>query len=383
MSITPPRHGRIALLQGKIVASIAAALIFFTSMFGLAQKSHESSVVDSREAAEAQVEFWNVVAGKTSPEGSSSVNKLAVDLRESLGPIDPAAQELPASITEDFVAGPSEYPGVEQALGVDLFNNGDQGCSCGPLSDFAKNELLSVKRGDVTNITQQIQESMPVSNGIQLAPFGLSFPVWVGLVYLVGGTLAAVVAVRRDSKKHGYHQVEIDWSTRQGSADATYKRASKAMSPAYVYVVVPLQRKYGKNLERVITEIGLGNEYESVENMLKAIEKLPNGHPKKAELQRDFEHLQSMITDQVHNYLGRDRDFEQMEAEALSTTIAEEMERIGSTLKIREEARREVEAGMNADVLGTIEEMGRKVEVSRSTTRDVDHTTETRRSMPG
>lgn len=343
------RHKRIAGLQGKILGAITALLIGATALFGGVQKFNNNDALEARATAETRIEFWEVVASKKTPQGTTIVNKLAINLREALGTVDPSATELPEAVTS-FTAGPSDYPGVISDLGIEIFNDEGLSCSdCGPLNAYMQNQLLSIKQGNVSSITAAETAAMPVVQDVSLAPFGMPVLLWGALAYLTATTASLMVAVRIDSKRYQYHRVLLNWGSDGGSSTDPYKRMSKAMAFPHFWAIIKIDEKLGKSLRDVLKEVNLSEEATTIAQLKKQLEALPEGR-KRSDLRAMLDELEGGINEQVSNYLGRDREFKQMEADALSQRIADTAQSISDKLDVRRSAHKELETGVSSSM---------------------------------
>lgn len=350
------RHSRITKLQAKIFGVIAGGLLALTVAFGGIQavQNHEASQATA--SAEIRAEFWQVVAGDKAPQSATSANKLAVNLRDSLGTIDSTATELPEAI-QSFAAGPSDYPGINEELGINAFNDQGLSCSdCGPLDGYIQNQLLEIKQGNVQQVASTELSNAPKVDGLHLTPLGMPIIAWVSIVYLAGGAASLMAAVRIDSRRNDYNRVLLDWKKDGGSSADPYKKISKAISPGYFLAVLPLQNKFGKDMSDILREVNLLEDDITLDAFLKQVEALPPGSTRD-QLRNMLEELKSGIDEQVSNYLGRDRDFANMEAQALSNRVGEITKAIADKLEARASAHRELNSGVSEPSQRTIDEI--------------------------
>jgi len=341
------RHARIAGLQARIISSVAVVMLAITALFGGVQTSQNSDAADKTATAEARAEFWQVVSGDKAPQGATSMNKLAVELREALGTPDGSAT-LPEAI-EGFSAGPSDFPGIVDDLGIQPFNDQGMSCSdCGPLNGYIKNQLLQIKQGGVDQVVAAELAGAPKVEGLTLTPFGIPIVMWWVLVYLTTTSAALVLAIRIDSKRNDYHRVMLSWRQDNGSSADPYKMASKIMAFPHFWGIMKLDERFGKSREAILGKIELAGEYAMLNDLSKQVSVLPNGQ-QRDELKLVLENLRSEIDEQLANYLGIDRDFKEMEASALSDRIAATAETISQTLTARRQARLELESGFDPE----------------------------------
>ena len=323
MTTNTDRHRRISGLAAKLAGLAAGVMMSITVALGFVQSSHNSDTADNYKKAVAEVQFWDVVAGKKAPDSSSAANHLAFDLRDSLE----QSKNSASAVAKDFAAGVGEYSGAQDSVGADLFDPAKGQCNdCGPLSDYAKARLSQVEKGQIAVIEAQIMSSAALPEGLVLTPFGMSIWLWLSTFYLVGGTLAALVAVKVDSKKEQYPALLLNWDETNTTADR-YKRFMKLLAPGYVYVVVPLKEKSGKSYEHVLREIGLNTQYTTVRDLLNRAAALPEGD-RKTTLLHQIENMRSEIEGQVADYVGKDREFQQQNADVVAASIEETLARI-------------------------------------------------------
>lgn len=331
------RHRRIAGIQSWIAGALLALVALFTGTAAIDQTIQNREAVAAHQKAERRAEFWREVAGTRRPNSTSASDTLAADLRDLLGRVDSTATSLPRGIG-DFRSGFDLFGGVESELGMHPFS------SNGQLSAEMRQKLLTIKRGAVEQLISEELAANPV-HGLTLTPLHMPVIIWLGIVYLGGGTFAAAWAIRKDRKDHSYTAQELNWRNTGGTPADTYKLISKTISPAYFLVWLPLRGKLGKDYEDALKEIGLFESFQTVKQALRRVDELP--YEDQADAKAKLEELLDQINEQVGNHLGSDRFFQRKQADAVKTNIDEVIDTIGTDLRLRSEARREVDAVTN------------------------------------
>lgn len=334
------RHKRLLRLQSKIAGTIFGAILGITAISGITQGVDQVKQTSAHSQAEQRADFWRVVASEK-PASSTSVDQtLATELSRRLGPPEASATALPQEIN-DFEAGANRYGSIEKHLGFDPFDNSGKSCvECGPLNSYMKSKLLQIKQGNVNQVinTELIDTE---SDAIQLTPFGLPNLVWFGFVYLGGGMVALVLAIRKDARENGYRQQELNWSNTGGTRADHYKRLSKLISPLYFYTVLPLRHRQGKDYDEALRQTGLYADYQELQGFLADTKQLPAGE--RDQVIDELSQLLDKIHAQVRNYVGDELVFVENDAERLRKQIATALPRISENLDMRESAHRELD----------------------------------------
>ena len=303
-----PRHARILKLQSAIAGAMLSLVLVFTGGNAALQMQESNQVAETTQLIDQRVDFWKVVAGEQAPNSSGVNTRLAVDLREALGGAEASAESLPKAVSE-FKAGPNTYGGVEELIGMNPFDNSGRGCDvCGPLSSQMKADLLLIKQGKLDVLLASEQAAAPKDTGIDVTPFsGVAGALFWAAVYTIGTTSALVIAVRRDGKANNYRPNMVRWVSEGGSLDDSYRKISKLLSPAYVYVVVPLSRRFDKtkDLSEVLKETNLGDVDQNIREVEAALRALPESMRNSSEadsLRQLLSDLRTELDAQVHNY---------------------------------------------------------------------------------
>lgn len=141
--------------------------------------------------------FYRVIAGESTPTSPTVDARLALDLREALGGIDPDATQLPDEILK-FQGTSNAYGGITDAIGFDPFNGAGLSCSeCGPLDREVQQQLLEIKQGHVADVLI----ATPPQPGYHLIPLDLAWWLW-GLVCMVVVVLVHLWYMYFDNREH-------------------------------------------------------------------------------------------------------------------------------------------------------------------------------------
>jgi hypothetical protein len=301
------RHQRILKIQARIAAAVFALISVFTLVGVGIQAREQNSVNNEIARSEKIVQLYEKIDGKTSIDSSRATDKLAIDLKSAIGERDPTATQLPEEL-EKFNANPNKYSGIQSETGLSVFDNTGLPCEeCGPLAANVRDALLRIKRGEIDQLVSEIQVTMPVSDGIQLAPFSIPLPLWAGIVYLTTTVPALVIAVRIDSRKHNYRAESLNWKPTGIFATDRAKTASKLISPiAYTYYILPLPWKKGSqySYRDVLVRLGLDDEYDALQRVLSEIQNLGPKHEKYSELRNRAAELSEHIESTIANHGG-------------------------------------------------------------------------------
>lgn len=196
-------YAAIAKAQMKAVAVLFAVLAAAGTAAGTAQAIDHHTTRNEIAAAGNRAHFWRVIAGEEAPNAPTVDNALAKDLKERLGPIDRNASELPDEIKE-FRGSSNTYGGITDAIGTDPFDSQGAPClECGPLDAETQRNLLEIKRGHVNDVLRR--DTPLLDETYTLTPWGLSGVETAGLIWVVGGPLTLVYALKRTRAKG------LDW----------------------------------------------------------------------------------------------------------------------------------------------------------------------------
>lgn len=303
----PRRHKRIATLQAKILAGIADILMALTAASGAYQVVENSQANETATLIENRAEFWKVVAGEQAPNASNVQTKLAIELRDELGAKSVQVTKLPSGI-EEFRAGANEFGGIEDRIGLNPFEAGALKCeTCGSLSTEMMGKLLFIKQGKLDQVLSAEQAAVQTDRGLNLTPFDLSLPLWIGLTYVTATTAALVIAIRVDARRNGYKSNMLSWRYEGGSSSDPYRRISRRLSPLYVPIVLKLERRFDKSKdgEEVLTVINLSESRQKLLQALGIIRELPQSSqrdPKVIAQKELIQRLLGEIDEQVEDF---------------------------------------------------------------------------------
>lgn len=150
------------------IAAVLLAWVFVALAYNAIQTHQHSDEVAHHEAYS---QFLLTVAGEDSSTLPLVGNKLAVTLRERLGPRDPNATDLPEGITH-LRGSSNEYGGVAAEIGENPFES--RGCGeCGPLDSRARGHLLAIKRGEVYAVIEETRPDEPNKANVMIPLAGL------------------------------------------------------------------------------------------------------------------------------------------------------------------------------------------------------------------
>lgn len=303
----PRRHKRIATLQAKILAGVAGVLMALTAASGVYQGISNHQANETASLIENRAEFWKVVAGEQAPSASNVQTKLAIELRDELGAKSVQVTKLPSGI-EEFRAGANDFGGIEERIGINPFEAGALKCeTCGSLSTEMKGKLLFIKQGKLDQVLASEQATVSADRGINLAPFDMSLPLWIGLVYTSATTAALVISIRLDARRNGYSANKLSWTYEGGTTADRYRHMSRRMSPLYVPIVLKLERRFDKSKDgdEVLTTINLSESREQLRQALHLIGQLPAIERQQTEVieqKRLIEALLGDIDEQVESF---------------------------------------------------------------------------------
>lgn len=367
------RHKRILGRQAKLAGAIWGVFLTITTLLGGVQTFQNHQAEASVASAEQRSNFWRIISGDEAPSSTRVNDTFATTLRDNLGKIDPGATSLPKEIT-DFRAGVNEYGGIQSELGFNPFDSTGQSCDvCGGLSADMQDKLLQIKQGRVDQVIQsEVTANQP--QGYNLAPAGLPLIAWFGMVYLGTGTFALVMAVRKDCLENDYTSSELDWSTNGGFSADRYKKYSKAISPAYFLVVLPLSKKKGASYDQLLENIGMTDDEQEIRELITATDRLPESE--RAEARGKLEFLLDEIQKQVRNHVGSDRTFRETEADRVRSDVQAAVDDISERLAIRDRIINTPASDPMADVM-------REVEAAAGNSDDQRHAEPERRQQPG
>lgn len=358
------RHKRILGRQAKLAGVIWGVVLSITTLLGGVQTFQNHQAQASVASAEKRSNFWRIISGDEAPSSTRVNDTFATTLRDDLGKIDPSATSLPKEIT-DFRAGVNEYGGIQSELGFNPFDGTGQSCDvCGGLSTEMRDKLLLIKQGRVDQVIQsEVTANQP--QGYSLAPAGLPLIAWFGMVYLGAGTFALIMAVRKDCLENDYTSAELDWSTNTGFTEDRLKKFSKAISPGYFLVALPLMKKRGDDYEGLVDRIGMTDDVKELKELLRAVDALPEQEREATRAQ--LEKLYEEILMQVRNNVGSDRVFVESEADEIRQRVQMAIDKISLTLEVRSDvlnerpdrdhasAMKEIEAALQTDASPTAE----------------------------
>jgi hypothetical protein len=261
----------------KVLGVAFAAMLALTGVGWYQQRSDIQAQQAQAELIDVRTHFYGVVAGKTKSSGYGVEERLARDLHDQLGAINPEAKALPEGITSFNVGTTNQYSGATSALGWSPFEYSSTCSDCGKLSADFKSMLLKIKQGEVDQLIES--EQVSVNTGYTLTPFGMSGMSEAALIWLLGGPLSLFAAHRwAYATKNDYELRrfgDLDWRL-DGTCDGA-KVTLVALSPSFfipylawrkhqrsefakqVQQKFPTETEVLNNVQRMLDRLGLGS----------------------------------------------------------------------------------------------------------------------------
>lgn len=301
-------------------AAVLTVLVTVTGVAAAGQAIQKDKQTEAQKAAESEVRFWRVVAGVEAGSSPTVDVLLARDLRG-----------LSSSQVNEFQGNSNRYGGITDAIGYDPFDETGLDClECGPLDPYTKQNLSTIRQGGLEQVLDSIVVPSP-STGLALTPLGMSVPLYLILLWAVGGpfTLAgAHYAAKFTNERYAAVRRFDDLWTE----DETVSREQVLLAPTFFLPYLLYRSAIHRNFQQRVRDM-FPQQMEAIDSFDRALERAPVDLGQWQILREKRNEVVRELESQTRSGEGTDDDI---------SRLMKSIQDVGEYLSIREDAKREL-----------------------------------------